>query len=700
MVSQPLDVFEEEPVTIPVELTGVYRIAGTCDVVIYRGSTTQGGEVDRITVDTEWGKGEALWTPPKLDDDDAYEVFNYRITVLGLTFKPRASAVMRVWARQIELRVLDAEGQALPKARAAFSASGQQVVEADAAGLAVYTLERPGPVAVDLQSPWYVVEWVVKEGRQREVRARLGIRAVIRWPALPDGGTHRQWVNLERAEGHDDYGLQLDLRLGSHEPEPAHAGQTIWLKVVANRDNSERTPEPGQLAPCDEQVHELTLDADGNVGFTLQLGHAGGDLYQVFVGGSPETQDQSLWIETWRRLEYALVSTDLVELPEVETLSGDTGPGLPERTDQVLRDALHEVYVDFVPHSSRRGRRDEIPEHQLIPNEFAWGWAGRELWFRPGSGWQDGDPPGFGEPTTHRVNLLLFDGLLLYENAPRTLKMKLGEAELVGGRAQALIRAQVPVSYMLSGGEKVLWPRHLATGEPTITIDAGAFWKACPPEDQPDHPGWLPDTKLPQQGALTAEMVVATSFFQLEVRFPRDSVPGRLLGDVSPTTCPIQIRLQVHMASWCMGVQESGTLGSCFNEQALENNAIVLAHELGHAMGMTIMRHGFFPYPVPPGLEPPNSVDDGGLYYAQPPAGSAPGSDGYRTGHNGPHCAHGVVDKRPASYVGLSGDCIMFGAANGADPPHTYLFCSTCTRYLRAGMLVDILSPWSNRGDG
>ena len=84
---------------------------------------------------------------------------------------------------------------------------------------------------------------------------------------------------------------------------------------------------------------------------------------------------------------------------------------------------------------------------------------------------------------------------------------------------------------------------------------------------------------------------------------------------------------------------------------------------------------------------------------AQEPS-SAPGSDGYRTGHNGPHCAHGVVDKRPASYVALSGDCIMFGATNGADPPHTYLFCSTCTRYLRARKLVDILSPWSNRGDG
>lgn len=699
-VSGALHVFEEEPVQIPIELTGVYKAAGSCEVVIYTGLTKQGTEVDRIEVDTEWGQGTATWTPPKLEGDEVCETYNYRVEVMGFSFKARQSPIMKVWARQLELSVLDGEGQPLPQAEVAFRPSqGEQVVKTDDAGLAVYALERPEPVEVDLHAPWYAVEWVDKVGRQRKVKARVGFKAALRFPTPDAEHAHKQWVNVKADPEHPEYGSALELVVASEKQDPAFVGQSVWVKVVAQRDNSQRTPAAGQMAPGEEKLHELQLDDQCQAKLELELGHAGGDLLSIAVGGCEETKDAYVWVETWRRISYELIAPDFVELPTVTTLEGQPGVGLPQATYDSLKYALLDVNVSFDLRSSRRLARATIPQRELFSAAYM-GLTGRTRWLRDFYHFTEGDPPGLDAPQGTDVNVLLVDGLLRYEPGLRALKLHLEEQDLIGGRANKTLRVRFDLSTVCN---LVISPEHVGTGEPTLIVD-GAYWTARPDEAYPDHPGWNPDMGAPfsQTGDLQPDQLVAVSLTEIEVRFAKDSVPGQLVGDSTAKRCPLEVGFQVRLAYHMAGVHNRGNIASALIEGGEDCAGSILAHELGHGMGMTVITAAGSPFasPVPPGLDAPKTVDDGGTYYVNPPPGEAAGAQGFRLGQVGPHCADGISDKAAHAYDKELGACLMFGSGNAVGAPWAWAYCDTCVTYLRARKLDDVVSAWNERAEG
>jgi hypothetical protein len=154
--------------------------------------------------------------------------------------------------------------------------------------------------------------------------------------------------------------------------------------------------------------------------------------------------------------------------------------------------------------------------------------------------------------------------------------------------------------------------------------------------------------------------------------------------------CSLSVEFVAHGVLRPAGFQ----LGKCM-AMALSNEksktpadlALVLCHELGHAMGMTILEGHSNPSP---GMETPKSVDEGGLYYSD----KATEGKGKRNRGVGPHCAFGVsaTDLTYAAFTQdkkLSGKCVMFDTTTGASS-----FCPQCQTLLRARNLSAIGLKW------
>jgi hypothetical protein len=697
VAAKPLDVFEETELAIPVQLTGVYKVAPGCDVVIYEGAMPE-AEVDRIKVDTEWGKGTGTWTPPKLEGDALVELYCYRISVMGMEFKT-LYPVIRVWARQVELEVTDLEGKAMAEAEVRFQHDSMQktVAKTDAAGKTTWELQKPAPVTVDLHAPWYAKEWLDQEGRTRKVKAELGFLAEFRDPKKPDPKEfHKQFVNVKPDDGHPEYGPTRTVVVGSTEKDPAFVGKTIYLKALYDEINSKRTPEAGQGKPGETKLHELTLDDACQAEFEVPLGHAGGDLVQLSVGATEECEDEYFWIETWRRIDYELISPDFYRLPTVTTGSGKKGGGLPSKTWNLLSPALGDAFVEFKIDTSRRIARGDIPKPELIPSSYmGLGKTGRIRWCRDFDTYDQGDPPKLVKPSGTKLNVLLIDALFAYEAGTRLLTLHLTESAVIS-RKNGVVRARIDLSAFT---DLVLTPNHCKTGDPTLLIDANATWKARPPAGEPKHPGW--DSGLPARGTLDASMVKQIDLWTIEVRFPLRSDPGKLFGKDSKTRCGITVAFHVRLAEHVLGVAADGTIVSAISSKGLACAGATIAHEIGHAMGMTILPKGDWINPVPPGLDAPKTVDAGGNFYSTTPDGETAGSDGYRDSHTGPHCAEGIANKKTlTSFGGIYGDCLMYGSGPSIDPPTTSFFCETCVEYMKARKIEDVVGDWNGRKEG
>jgi hypothetical protein len=218
----------------------------------------------------------------------------------------------------------------------------------------------------------------------------------------------------------------------------------------------------------------------------------------------------------------------------------------------------------------------------------------------------------------------------------------------------------------------------------------------------PVHPG-LDDNGNPLKGTIDPSWIVHKTFKSVQITLPvRNSIsdpilPGDIVGDtVSDTNAPIVFKFKMKN---CGGV--NGNAGDGKQNMVLRDEdglSMTIAHELGHAMGMTItdrMTSPTWMKKKPPGMPDAKHVDESGTYYV-----STTGSDltgGRRKKHKGSHCAFGlaadVISK--TDWGDSTGTCIMWGA--GADTRTKY--CDTCADFLRARSLKDIHSKWDARSD-
>ena len=216
--------------------------------------------------------------------------------------------------------------------------------------------------------------------------------------------------------------------------------------------------------------------------------------------------------------------------------------------------------------------------------------------------------------------------------------------------------------------------------------------KAFNAHRRPVHPG-LDDNGDPLQGTLLVAAVKTVDYKKFAVELPdaADSDPGKFVGAMSTTQCPIKLTIKYEGAHSGLGLAGSGAQKGenlmVYVATATDCSVDTLLHELGHSMGMTITSGA---NKNPPGTDMPKSVSEND--------GGSKGNYYTGKGHSGAHCAFGLSDgdKGAASYGGKGGTCIMFGEgpSTGASKA-TSGFCTTCRTYINARDLRDLTKNWT-----
>lgn len=219
-----------------------------------------------------------------------------------------------------------------------------------------------------------------------------------------------------------------------------------------------------------------------------------------------------------------------------------------------------------------------------------------------------------------------------------------------------------------------------------------------------NHPGF-DDTGAPRQGEMSEITFEHVNGRKKRFKLPTGgpNCPGDFVGAASATTCPIEISFAMDGAYAINGNAGGGAQLMVMRTAVPAPCASTVLHELGHSMGMTVFpttgaangRVG-----VPPGLDPPKHVDNGGTYYRN--KSDAPYNHGWRTLHVGSHCCDGMPAQHKADKdfndwdTGPSDQvCIMWGS--GGDDDNRTKYCTTCTEILKARNLSNIRAAFTGR---
>ena len=213
----------------------------------------------------------------------------------------------------------------------------------------------------------------------------------------------------------------------------------------------------------------------------------------------------------------------------------------------------------------------------------------------------------------------------------------------------------------------------------TAVAAAPALWK---------HRGLTPAGAL-REGVLAAgtDVDMARSHWKLiAVNLPAgaDDKPGEFAGALSATHCPVAVELKFEPQHSGLGMAgqgaQKGELLLVIKVDAPVSVADIALHELGHQYGLSKVAHGL------PGLA---NAADVATDEAEPRYQNVGAKGHFYTGkgHSGGHCAWGLTDaqKARATYNGIRGKCIMYGASSLNDGTRTATgFCTQCSDHIRA----------------
>lgn len=178
------------------------------------------------------------------------------------------------------------------------------------------------------------------------------------------------------------------------------------------------------------------------------------------------------------------------------------------------------------------------------------------------------------------------------------------------------------------------------------------------------------------------------------------TLPGDFVGAAeTDATCKVQVKFDLSSAAEINGNSGGGEQIMVLGTATAGAISATICHELGHAMGMTIVP-GLENDLPPPGLSVKH-IDNGGTSYVN---GNAPYplTDGKRSIHKGGHCAHHVPDDKRADAafarwtpsLAVTG-CILWGSGGNNDTRTA--FCPTCVDLIKARRLDDIRAGWDIR---
>jgi hypothetical protein len=688
------------------------------------------------------GKAEWNWTPNSADDSEKTlpdEEDFIKVGVRIFWFNPDNSGSggyeylddLTVFRDQIKIKVLAGAGEdeAVDKANVRIvvvrpGISSNQKMQAEPAS-------TTGEVTFKDLLQWTSIQviiggaWVLKnaaspwkadkdKGLNREVaviakKYKASMRGIARegrdnFVAIDElGDTRIQFVNFNHDQtiplvGRDDpddhYGHRVKIRVGPEgdNPQEFH-NEFIYVSFTAETTNSKRNdPKPGLAGANAEGILELRLNNRGVADCEVELGYAGGDIFTLKVCSVKDfsgTVDQTLKFQNWRKLFYELgvpqamvPALSAAELPE----SAGAGPhrDLPAAVLEWLPRVLDPVFIKYQLSKSFVFANDQAMHgaHQFQPATFYERPDGRDLYIGSFDSRKAGSIRFTSEP--HTINIYLFD--VYYADKPIEVM-----ADIAMTTAEQTIPPSAPTGrHFLTDPVAVM-----GYGKHAPTLPAST-WVADLPTPAPaasHHPGY-DEHGRPRSGTLPATSFQATNYKAMKITLPGE--PAGFVGAASTTKCPIKVRYFVHEVATTGGVSESrpaagagkGKLGVSqvvtLNRRK-DVSTFMLGHELGHAINMTIMKL----QDVPPGLDMPKHVDNGGVYYRSAKDGETPGSNGIREPGVGEHCATGLADKTTRVYAKNTPatGCIMYGygpASDAAERTDPILFCSICIEYAKA----------------
>ncbi|MCO5167923.1 MAG: hypothetical protein M9894_16390 [Planctomycetes bacterium] len=287
--------------------------------------TQEGGaaQLEAQEVTTKGTEAVLEVTLPKVkDDEDSYSL-SCSVEADGQTFKHPIEYV--VWPKSVELVCKDGEGN--PAAKATLNAVQKggvltALVVADKDGKIVHAPMHAGTLTFTPAAPFELKSWVKEKGTKREATvARQPWTAKILKPvkpatgskALSESGKLVQFVNLEPGTtAPPNSGAVLEVEVGPEDASLGRAGDELFVKCTFSKKSKRTTPKPQLVAEGVEGWKEadegktftgkVKLAEGGRAKFKVCLGNAGGETWKLQVGQKEACDEDTLEVETWRRL--------------------------------------------------------------------------------------------------------------------------------------------------------------------------------------------------------------------------------------------------------------------------------------------------------------------------------------------------------------------------------------------------------------
>ncbi|MCP3139565.1 hypothetical protein [Pyxidicoccus xibeiensis] len=588
-------------------------------------------------------------------------------------------------------------------------------------------LTQAKPVELRFAKPYVFKQWdtgTATVGSVRKARIQTTFTAGFLGP-LADAKIQQVINRASGAKGRDGKGRVITFVVGG-KGDGARAplnkialeGADIFITCTFSR-KSKRSDELPELKGVQDlvstdggkvQTGRVTVGADKEASFQVDLGIAGGETCKVEVGARKGTVTDTLDFETWREVEYELLQPTADgddRLTDFTVLKSKTVLGLKDETLLATTTCLDDVFIKLVK------RREEF----VRKTDLSHGGAANVL-----------DGAVFEKTAGTKVFVLstgqqatLLNALMQHRDG-RTMSILLSDYLVIPRQwDQSFLAVEAPGEHAVMATRVAL---ELTLDDSVGGVGAGVFciqrlaWKATQCRTLADDgddgfPGFWEDiTDAEDPGGVLRTGAEYTT--EAAIRAHVELVHYQKLRFKAPTGDPSYLGVRLPVVDGCFrsgarefqlsfqlqGVCLQPARGSALRGDtglstvlgATHANALAraLTHELGHNMGQayggktldaTLGRTA----PIP-GIPFPKGVPDGDVYTEK--------------SHQGLHCANGLTKKASLSYdaatypeVELEHTCVMFGAG-AANSAKVYTFCEGCKERILAENLSDIRLNW------
>jgi hypothetical protein len=261
--------------------------------------------------------------------------------LLSYTYKVGSDAAVavadeyKIWPKKIKVTVTK-KGSTDPVKQVELRLKGEKKSGRKTDDQGVVELDAPRYKVAEIEAgPGLRLVWKPDrdKGVEREAEEQALWVAKIVAPEKPaqQGKALQHYVNLEASgTAPKSAGAELEVEVGPKEQGvKTWAGDEVRVKCTYSKTGkSDTDPRPELLADGVEQykaskdgktftgVVKVAAD-EGTAKFKLRLGQAGGETWEIKVGTSEATDDDTLELETWRRIYLQISRPSRMAVPDL-----------------------------------------------------------------------------------------------------------------------------------------------------------------------------------------------------------------------------------------------------------------------------------------------------------------------------------------------------------------------------------------------